>query len=165
MTRFIGRTAVAALALLGLATFASAHDYTLQSLSIGHPYARATAPGAPAGGAYLTIENKGSTPDTLVAVKSPVATAQIHEMSMDGNVMKMRELPGGLAIPAGGKVTLAPGGYHVMLMNLKQPLVAGQSFPLTLTFAKAGSIDVDVHVEPLVAKGDAPMKGMAGMGH
>ncbi|MBS0320190.1 MAG: copper chaperone PCu(A)C [Proteobacteria bacterium] len=168
MSRFIGRTAIAALALLGVSTFAFAHDYTLKSLSIAHPYARATAPGAPVGAAYLGIENKGSTPDTLVAAKSPIAgTVQIHEMSMDGGMMKMRALPNGLPIPAGGKVSLAPSGYHIMLMNLKQPLVAGQSFPLTLTFAKAGSIDVDVNVESMGAMGAGgdPMKGMPGMGH
>jgi periplasmic copper chaperone A len=167
MTTTVGRTAIlASLALLGLSAAALAHDYTLHSLFIDRPYARATPPGATAGGAYLSIENGGSAPDTLLAARSPAAgMVEIHEMSMDGNVMRMRALPGGITIPAGGKVALAPGGYHIMLMDLKQPLAAGKSIPLTLVFAKAGSIDVDVHVEAMGAMGGATSPDIPGKVH
>ena len=119
-------------------------DYTLGQLEIGRPWTRATAPTAPSGGGFLTVTNKGATPDRLIAVRSPAAQqVQIHEMKMDGNVMRMRELEKGLEIPAGGKVTLAPGGFHLMLMGLKAPLLKDTRVPVTLVFEKAGSIDVE----------------------
>ena len=96
--------------LAGIGT-ASAHSYKLGALEIGHPWARATPPTAPAGGGYLTIKNTGTTPDRLVEVRSPAAAAaQVHEMKMEGNVMRMRELAGGLEIAPGATVALAPGG-------------------------------------------------------
>ena len=129
-----------------------AADYRVGSLEIDRPWARATAPTAPAGGGFLTIVNKGTTTDRLVAARSPVAqTSQIHEMKMEGNVMRMRELDKGLEIPAGGTVTLAPGGIHVMLMGLKAPLQQGTRVPVTLVFEKAGSIDIELGVESLGA--------------
>jgi hypothetical protein len=129
-----------------------AANYKVGALEIDSPWARATAPTAPAGGGYLTIVNKGTTADRLVAVRSPVAqAAAIHEMKMEGNIMRMRELDKGLEIPAGGTVTLAPSGFHVMLMGLKGPLKQGTKVPLTLVFEKAGSIDVELSVESLGA--------------
>ena len=140
-----------ALALLCSAT-AAARDYRLGSLEIGQPWARATASTAPAGGGFLTITNKGTTADRLIAVRTPVAEqAQIHEMKMDGNVMRMRALDGGLEIPPGATVTLAPGGFHLMLMGLRKPLVRDTRVPLTLVFEKAGSIDVELSVEAMGA--------------
>jgi periplasmic copper chaperone A len=140
------------LALGLLATPAWAHDYKLGALQIGHPWARATAPTAPAGGGFLTITNTGTTPDRLVSAKSPTANmVQIHEMKMEGNVMRMRELEKGLEIPPGGTVTLAPGGFHLMMMGLKAPLKQGEKVPVTLTFEKAGSIDVELDVEAMGA--------------
>jgi copper(I)-binding protein len=145
--------ALLAAALLWSVT-ALAHSYKLGDLEIGHPWARATPPTAPAGGGYLTITNKGATADKLVAVRSPAAGAtQVHEMKMEGNVMRMRELEGGLAIPPGGTVTLAPGGFHLMLMGLKAPFKQGEKVPVTLVFEKAGSIDVELAV---VAMGATP---------
>jgi copper(I)-binding protein len=92
-------------------------------------------------------------------VRSPVAHAsEIHEMKMEGNIMRMRELDKGLEIPAGGTVTLAPSGFHVMLMGLKAPLKQGTKVPLTLVFEKAGSIDVELTVEGLGAT--QPTQGM-----
>ena len=136
--------------LLSNVSFAA--SYKLGALQIGQPWARATAPSAPAGGGFLTITNTGSTPDRLVSARSPAANmVQIHEMKMDGNVMRMREVEKGLEIPAGKSVTLAPGGYHLMMMGLKAPLKEGTQVPVTLVFEKAGSIDINFEVGSLGA--------------
>lgn len=139
-----------ALALVGLS--AHAHDYKLGALEIGHPWARATAPTAPSGGGFLKVTNTGTAADRLISASSPAAAqAQIHEMKMDGNVMRMREVESGLEIPAGATVTLAPGGFHIMMMGLKAPLKQGATVPLTLVFEKAGKIDVELSVEAMGA--------------
>jgi len=134
-------------------------------IDVEKPYARATPAGAMSGAAYMTLANETQTADRLTGASSEVAAkVQIHEMKVVNGVMKMREVAGGLAIPAGGSVALKPGSYHVMLMGLKKPLVAGQSFPLTLTFAKAGNISVTVPVEAMGAtSGNGGMSGMSGM--
>jgi periplasmic copper chaperone A len=124
----------------------------LAVLEIADPWARATPPSAPAGGGFLKITNTGTTPDRLVSASSPGADiVQVHEMKMDGNVMRMREVEKGLEIPAGGSVTLAPGGYHLMMMGLKAPFKQGASVPVTLVFEKAGKIDVELAVEAMGA--------------
>jgi copper(I)-binding protein len=139
------------LAVLCSAT-AAARDYKLGALEIGQPWARATPPSAPAGGGFLKITNTGSTPDRLVSASSPAAElVQVHEMKMDGNVMRMREVEKGLEIPAGGSVTLAPGGFHLMMMGLKGPLKQGASVPVTLVFEKAGRVEVEMTVEAVGA--------------
>jgi periplasmic copper chaperone A len=146
---------LAALALALAAGAALAHDYTVGHLSIAHPYARPTPPGARTGGAYFTVRNNGTQPDRLVRVASPAAqSVELHSMTMDGNLMKMRAVPA-LDIPAGVTVTLGSGGYHVMLVNLAHPLTVGSNVPLTLTFERAGSIDVSAPVE--APKADAEM--------
>ncbi|WDZ95545.1 copper chaperone PCu(A)C [Herbaspirillum sp. WKF16] len=164
MKQFFQRAAgiAAAAALLAAAPLSQAHEYKLGQLEIGHPYARSTVPGQPAGGAYFSIENKGSAPDRLVALSSPVAkSTEIHTMAMEGNLMKMREVDGGLEVKPGQKIAMQPGnGYHVMLMGLSKPLKAGDKVPLTLTFEKAGKVDVTVNVEDIAA-GKDDMKGHA----
>lgn len=132
---------------------AHAHDYKAGDLRIQHPYARAIVAHQPSGAAYLAIENKGKNADKLIAVSSPVAkSAEIHTMSMDGNVMKMREVDG-IDIKPSARVAMQPGhGYHIMLVGLKQPLKPGDKFPLTLTFEKSGKVDVSVSVEEKDAK-------------
>lgn len=142
-------------------SIASAQEYSVQDLRISNPYARATAPHQPAGGAYLTIENKGKSTDKLIAASSPVAkTVEIHTMSMDGNVMKMRAVPS-IEIKPAEKVEMKPGqGHHVMLMGLQQPLKAGDKFPLTLTFEKAGKTEVSVTVEDKKESGAHSMHSM-----
>lgn len=135
-------------ATLLVSALAHSHEYKLGELKIGHPSARPTAaPGQP-GGAYVTLENAGKAADKLVAASSPIATSvQIHSMSMDGNIMRMREVTN-IELPAGAKLAMKPGdGYHLMLLGLKQPLKAGDKFPLTLTFEKAGKVEVSVWVE------------------
>jgi hypothetical protein len=134
------------LALAAAAALAQAHDYTAGALHIAHPWARATAQGQRTGGAYLAIDNHG-TADRLLSVRGEVAEAlQLHSMTLKDNVMHMREVDA-VDVPAGGKVTLEPGGLHIMLVGLKAPLAAGSSFPLTLKFEKAGEVKVEVKVE------------------
>jgi periplasmic copper chaperone A len=145
------RLKLALLAAAFISGAAFAHDYELKSLAIGHPFTRATPPGAKSAGAFLTIANSGKEADRLVGVRSAIAgMVQIHEMAMDGSVMRMREVKG-IDIKPGATVALSPGSYHVMLADLKQPLKEGDSFPLTLTFEKAGSIEVKVEVEAMGA--------------
>ena len=161
MLRTIFSAALAAIVLLSSPlAFAQEGTTTLGSLQLSGGFARATLPHAPVGGAFLTITNTGTTPDTLVSVTSPAAdVGQLHEMSMQGDVMKMRELPDGIPLPPGETVTLAPSGYHIMFMGLKQPFVEGQTVKVTFTFATAGSVDLDLPV--LGTAADAPMAGMS----
>ena len=119
------RSIALALSLSILTVVADAHEYKLKALHIDHPLARATPPGARAADAFLSVENKGATPDRLIAASSPVAEiVEVHETTMDGGVMRMRAIPG-IDINARSKVDLKPGGYHIMLMELKQPLKIG----------------------------------------
>jgi copper(I)-binding protein len=149
------------LAVVGVAV---AQDYQLKSLRIDHPFARATPPGADSGGVYLTIQNQGATADKLVGAHSPAAgTVQIHTMSMDGGVMRMREIPV-LDLQPGATVALKPGGYHLMMLALKHPLAAGDKLPVTLTFEHAGSIAVIVPVAAMGASAMAPVDGAGAMG-
>lgn len=146
--RFLSLIAAAAL----LASPVWAQAYKLGSLEIDQPWTRATAPTAKTGGGFLTITNKGTTPDRLIAARSAVSNkAEVHEMKMDGNVMRMRELEKGLEIPPGATVTLKPGGFHIMFMELKAPFAKDARIPVTLVFEKAGSIDVELAVRALGA--------------
>lgn len=127
---------------------AFAHEYKIGNLEIAHPWARMTPAGAKVGGGYLTVENEGKEADRLVSATAEVAgRVEIHEMAVKDGVMTMRMLPDGLEIPAGGEAKLAPGGFHLMLMDLKQPLKEGESFKGTLTFAKAGTVNVSFKIE------------------
>jgi len=139
---------------------------TGSSIVVAGPYARATPAAAQTGAVYMTIDNKSGAADRLTGASSDVAAkVQVHEMTMVNGIMQMRELADGLAVPAGGSATLKPGSYHVMLIGLKQPLTAGETFPLTLTFAKAGNISVTVPVQAMNATQDrgGGMSGMGGM--
>jgi len=146
---------------LALSLAAQAHDYTLGELHIAHPWARTTVPGQPAGGAYLNIENRGKQSDTLLGATSPNAkSVEIHTMSMDGNVMKMREVDS-IEIKPSEKITMTPGnGYHIMLIGLSQPLKSGDKIPLTLKFEKGGKIDVILYVEDKDATKENGMEHM-----
>jgi periplasmic copper chaperone A len=131
------------------------------SVTVSDAWARATPPHAATGAAYLTLTSPAA--DTLVGVSSPVAAeAELHSMTMEGNVMHMRPVEGGLDLPAGKPVTLAPGGTHVMLMGLRAPLKQGQGVMLHLTFRNAPPEDVTARVEALGAKG--PPAGGSGQG-
>jgi len=123
-------------------------------LEVKDAWARATPGNAENGAAYLTIVSP--TADRLVSVATPVAKkAELHTMTMKGMVMEMRPVEG-VDIPPGRPVTLKPGGAHIMLLGLNQPLREGQSFPMTLNFEKAGPQPVTVTVEKLGAAGPAP---------
>ncbi|MBN8980694.1 MAG: DUF1775 domain-containing protein [Rhizobiales bacterium] len=148
----------------------SSSDIKAGDLTISNPWTRATAGGAKVGGGYLTITNKGTAPDRLTAVSLTAAgNSEIHEMKMDGGVMQMRPLANGLEIKPGETVKLAPGGYHAMFMDLKEPLKEGALVKGQLTFEKAGKVDVEFKVEPIGFTGEksgGSMSGMSGMeGH
>lgn len=151
--RFLSLIAAAA----AFASPAWSADYKLGSLEIGQPWTRATAPTAKTGGGFVTITNKGTTPDRLIAVRSAASDkVEIHEMKMDGNVMRMRELDKGIEIPPGATVELKPGGFHIMFMGLKAPFAKDAKVPLTLVLEKAGSIDVELQVAAMGAGAPAP---------
>ncbi len=123
------------------------------SIVVEKPFSRATPAGSKVGAGYMTITNKGAAADRLVSASSPVAgEVQVHEMTMQNGVAKMRALPGGLPIEAGKTVTLAPGGNHLMLMGLKAPLKQGDKVPVTLNFEKAGKVDVTLDIQSVGAK-------------
>ena len=127
-----------------------------QNVSVQSAWARATVQGQKATGAFMTLTAKTAT--TLVGVSTSVAgVAEVHEMKMDNNVMQMRALPDGLALPAGKAVALQPGGYHVMLMDLKLPLQKETTIPLTLRFKDAkgveSSLDIKVPVSQVAPGG------------
>ena len=138
-------------ALLGLsAGIASAHDYKLGTLEIEHPHARATPPNAPVSGGYMVIRNTGDVPDRLVSGEASFADrVEVHEMAMDGDVMKMRQLADGLEIPAGGEVELKPGGYHIMFIGIDSQFKAGETRKASFTFEKAGTIELEFSVEDM----------------
>ncbi len=116
---------------------------TAGDLRISKAFARATPPNAPVGGGYLTITNNGSEGDRLVAVQSPAAPdVQMHEMKMADDVMQMNRLENGIPLPAGETVTLAPGGLHLMFMRIHEPFAEGGEIPVTLTFEKAGEVEL-----------------------
>ena len=117
------------------------------TLTITGAFTRATLPNAPVGGGFFTITNNGANGDVLISATSPAAgDVQIHEMKMEGEVMKMRELPDGLEIPANSTMSLTPGGLHLMFMKLNGPFVEGQSVPVTLTFKNAGEVTLNLPV-------------------
>ncbi len=159
MNRF--HAAALALALAFSAAPALAQEIKAGDLTIATPWARATPKGAEVGAGYLEIRNAGGAPDRLTGGSADFADVEIHEMTMQGGVMKMREMKDGLAIPAHGAVKLAPGGYHVMFTHLKRPLVKGETVKATLTFEHAGAVAVDFPVQGVGAAGPGgAMKGM-----
>lgn len=126
----------------------NAQNAKVGNVQIENAYTRATVPGQQAAGGFMKIENKGAA-DQLVSVSSPVAgEVQLHEMAMEGNVMKMRQVKD-IAVPAGGAVELKPGGLHLMFMNIKAPLTAGETVPVKLKFAKAGEVEVKMPVNAM----------------
>ncbi|MEK1890844.1 MAG: copper chaperone PCu(A)C [Phyllobacterium sp.] len=161
ISRIIAAVAVSAL----FAFAAAAHDHSAMKagaemtddsamepvkagdLTLSDAFTRATLPGAKVGGGYVTITNGSKEADRLIGGSSPIAARiEVHEMKMDGNVMQMRQLKDGLEIPAGETVKLAPGNIHLMMMGLKSPLKEGEMVPVTLEFAKAGKVELQLMV-------------------
>jgi len=138
----------------GLAGMAQAQSAKVGSVQIENAYTRSTVPGQMVAGGFMKIENKGAV-DQLISASSPVAgEVQLHEMAMEGNVMKMRQVKE-VVVPAGGAVELKPGGMHLMFMNIKAPLTAGETVPVKLKFAKAGEVEVKMPVNAMGAQGGA----------
>ena len=136
------------------ASAATAADYTVGSLTISDPWSPTPPKGASVAAGYMKITNNGSAPDRLTGGASDVArSVQVHEMSMDNGVMKMRELKGGLEIKPGESVELKPGSFHVMFVGLKKHPTVGDHVAASLTFEKAGTVNVTFDVRPM---GGAP---------
>lgn len=134
-------------ALLAPTLMAQAHEFTAGDVQVIHPWARETPPGAPAAAVYFTVSNKGTNADRLLGADTPAAgKAELHESVHEGDTMKMKPVQA-LDVPATGKAKLAPMGYHLMLLDLKEPLKDGKAFPLTLHFEKAGDLKVEVDVQ------------------
>ncbi len=151
------RTLVSAVFLAALAAApAQAQEVRAGDLSITQAWSRATPGGAKIGVGYLTIENKGSTPDRLTSASAEIAgKVEVHEMAMHNGVMTMRPLDKGLDIDPGKTVKLAPGGSHLMLVDLKNPLKQGDKVPLTLEFEKAGKVNLSLDVQGIGAQAPA----------
>ncbi|TDH38754.1 copper chaperone PCu(A)C [Pseudohoeflea suaedae] len=138
----------AVLAFSAMAGIAQAHDFTVGDLAIHHPWAKATLPNQPVGGGFMEITNNGSKADRLVSGKADFAgEVQIHEMSMNDGVMKMRQLADGIEIAPGETVKLEPGGLHIMFMKLTEPLEEGEMKAATLSFEHAGDVAVEFAVQ------------------
>jgi copper(I)-binding protein len=157
MNRFASTRVMTLLALFALGHTGPAH--AAGPISIENGWSRATAAAQTVGGGFMTIVNAGKTDDRLVSATSPVAAeVQIHDMKMEDGVMRMRQFADGLAVPAGARVELKPRSLHLMFMQLKAPLAAGQSFPVTLKFEKAGAVTTQFRVEAMGAAAPAPAK-------
>jgi hypothetical protein len=129
---------------------ARAHDFRIGSIEIEHPWTRATPKGATIAGGYVKLTNTGREADRLIGGSLPVAGRfEIHQMTMNNGVMQMRPVSGGLEIKPGESVELKPGSYHLMFLDLKQPLVQKQSVKGTLVFEKAGAAEIEYTVEPI----------------
>lgn len=146
-----GLVAFVLMMLFALSQAVWAHEFKVGDIEIDHPWSRATPAGAKVAAGYVTIRNEGASDDRLVAVTGAIAgKTQIHEMAVDSNgVMTMRELPDGVEIPAGGEVALKPGSFHIMFMDLKEPAREGETFKGSLTFAKAGTVEVEFSVDKM----------------
>jgi copper(I)-binding protein len=154
----LGFAVLVLLLLLACVSGVFAHEFKVGDLEIEHPWSRATPPGAKVAGGYFTVVNKGSAPDRLLSISSDISDkAELHEMGVKDGVMTMRPVSGGLEIPAGGKVALKPGAYHLMFTGLKRQPKQGEKFPATLTFEKAGSVNVEFVVEGMGETGDMDM--------
>jgi periplasmic copper chaperone A len=146
---FILATAV----LLAAAAAAPAHRFSVGNLVINHPWARPTASGMPTGAAYLSITNQGAREDTLIGAHSPAAVrVEFHRTSVEDGMARMRPASS-LVIEPGDTLTAAPGGLHLMLVDLKAPLVKGTTVPLVLTFQDAGEVTLQLKIE--LQDGDA----------
>jgi len=135
---------------------AQADEVKAGDLVITQAWSRATPGGAKIGGGYLTIENKGSAPDRLIGGSADIAgKVEVHEMAMNNGVMTMRPLDTGLTIEPGKTAKLAPGGYHLMMFDLKRPLKQGDKLPVTLEFEKAGKVTISLDVQGVGARAPA----------
>ncbi len=164
MHRFIVFTGVLALMLIAGLHRPTAQEYRVGDILVAEPWARAAPMAGRPGAAYMTLTNAGPMDDRLVGAVSDVAAiVEIHSHDMDeSGVMRMRRVENGIAVSSGATVALAPGGLHIMLIDLAAPLAEGDRFPLTLSFAEAGDVTVEVTVRPVSASGPAREMGQHG---
>ncbi|MDH3595590.1 MAG: copper chaperone PCu(A)C [Rhodospirillales bacterium] len=149
MKSFLIAAVAVSAALLTAPAFAQ--DFEIGNLRVEQPWARATPGRVPNGAVYMTLTNQGATADRLIGASSPAAKhAGLHSHSMEGGVMKMRPVKA-MEVTPGSPTVLAPGGLHIMLMGLTAPLKEGARFSVTLTFERAGSLEIEVTVEKLGA--------------
>ena len=142
----------AAFALLAHCPLAQAQQPAPATMEIAQPWSRATPAAAPVGAGYLALTNRGAEPDRLIGGTTEVAARiEVHEMSMDNGVMKMRELPDGLEVKPGQTVEMKPGGHHLMLVGLKRSLKEGERFKAQLVFARGGKAEVEFAVQGMGA--------------
>jgi copper(I)-binding protein len=164
MPSILSRLACAVLLLCVLAAPVQAQEVKAGDLVIAQPWTRATPGGAKVGGAFLTIENKGSSPDRLVGATADIAAkVEVHEMKTNDGVMTMRPSEAGVTIEPGKTLKLAPGGYHLMLFDLKAPLKQGDKVPVTLQFEKAGKVNLSFEVQGVGAPGPGGHSGSGDM--
>jgi hypothetical protein len=160
MKRFIATTA-SLLLFAAAAAPLQARDFSKGPIKIEQPWTRATPGGAKVAGGFMKITNTGTTPDRLVSATTDISgVVELHEMKMVEGIMQMRALGNGIELKPGQSVDLKPGGYHVMFIDLKAPIVKGKPVKARLTFEKAGEIEVEFKVEPIGAR--APAGGGGG---
>lgn len=164
--RILARAALAAVCFAASVSAAVAQNaddktYTAGTIKIVAPWTRVPPPAATVGGGFMTITNTGTAPDTLIGGTAVVSKKfEVHEMKMDGGVMRMRELKPGLVIKPGETVALKPGGYHVMFIDITSKIEMGKPVKGTLVFEKAGTVEIEYKVEAMGARGSG-----AGSGH
>jgi periplasmic copper chaperone A len=153
LPRLIGAAILAVALLLIVIGAATAHEFSSKDITVSHPWARATPGGVTVGGAYFEVKAAPGPGDRLIGARSAVAgSMEVHSHSIENGVAKMRRVDS-LPIKGGESVVLKPGGFHVMLLDLKKPLKEGDLLKFTLSFEKAGDIEVEATVEPIGAKG------------
>jgi periplasmic copper chaperone A len=142
------KSIIALASLIALAGVGHATDYKVGAIEVDNPWSRAVPKGASVAAGYMTIKNNGDTPDRLVGGTTPVAGKfEIHQMTMNNGVMQMRPVADGILIKPGETVALKPESFHIMMMNLKQPIEKDKPFPASLNFEKAGTVQVEFAVE------------------
>lgn len=125
----------------------SEHQQAAEALTVSSAWSRAMPPSVPTGAAYFKLNNAGEQQERLIGAQTPRAgKTELHTHVHEGDIMRMEQIDS-VEIPAGGQAEFKPGGNHVMMFELKEPLVAGDSFPLTLIFEHAGEVTVDVMIQ------------------
>lgn len=166
LRRLAALAAFVVVAAPALAQKADDKTYTVGAIKIVAPWTRVPPPAATVGGGFMTITNTGTAPDTLVGGTAAISKKfEVHEMKMEGGVMKMRELKPGLVIKPGETVMLKPGGYHVMFIDIASKVEQGKPVKGTLVFEKAGTVEIEYKVEAMGAKGSGGGHGGGHKGH
>ena len=152
----LSQRAIIALMFSAIGFGVQAHDFKVGDLAIDHPWTRATPGGAKVAGGYLSVTNNGKDTDRLIGGTLEASERlEVHEMKMDGDVMKMRQLNDGIEIKPGETIKLSPGGTHLMFLDLKRPLKKDEVIKGQLQFQKAGKVDVEFKVDAVGATGPA----------